>query len=220
MSVISNIHTATVYNAKTSRAFDGQRLVVSIAKKDANGNYGQHLQQTMCTSIPALTLAQVDAALSDDSIRAKLLPHVLELLKGTQSDYISGTIKNTGRKEFLTEQLEITSLIDYLNTESVSDKWDAERIATWFDDTLAIPLTEKLMELGKDDSTIDKLLIAARKRFADALGSKAVISKVVAVELDKALKYAPDANDAIVKRFQTRLNRTLVSASLEDSLGL
>jgi hypothetical protein len=47
MPVISNIHTATIYDAKLSKPFEGQRLVKVIAKADKDGNYGPHLQQTM-----------------------------------------------------------------------------------------------------------------------------------------------------------------------------
>ena len=98
MSVISNIHTAQVYDAKQSKAFDGQRLVVTIAKKDKDGNYGQHLQQTQCTSIPMLTTSDIDFS------NAHIQNACVEYFKSVQNQIIGDGIKS-GVKSFSSEEL-------------------------------------------------------------------------------------------------------------------
>lgn len=199
MSIISNIHTAQVYDPKTTKPFEGQRLVVTIAKKDKDGNYGPHLQQTQATSIPQLAMTQDDFAL------ASVRDVATEYFKSVQNQIISDNIKS-GKKEIRDSDLSISAIVDYLNSESAGDKWTTERIGQWFNDNLAIPFTEKLIENGIDDSEINKKLIITSKRFADTLASKARVPTMVAEKLTQVLELMGDSDDSVYKKFYAKLN--------------
>ena len=211
MSVISNIHTAVVYEAKganKTQAFEGQRLVVTIAKADKNGNYGEHLQQTMATSIPMLTHNDIDFA--DSTIQTLCV----EYFKTVQNSIISDNLKS-GKKDIRTEDISQKAIIDYLLSESVGDKWDAQRVAQWFNENIAITFTEKLMEKGLSDSDIDNRLAVTQKRFAESLSSKAKIPTAVAEKLTQVLKLADCENDVVYKRFYAKLNPPTIAEALD-----
>ena len=215
MSVISNIHTATVYEPKTSKAFDGQRLVKIVAKADKDGNYGQHLQQTQCISIPLIDPKQLRQYLESSMA---LDNHILEMLENTQKALIADKIKS-GNKSVTTEELEIVALVNYLDSTGDSDKWDSARIAQWFEDNIAESLAMRLLEVGNNDDTMARKLAVAQVRFAESLSSKARIKPTVCEEVNKMLAFASDKDAAIYKRFHARVNPEVKMESLEDSLG-
>jgi hypothetical protein len=212
MSTISNIHTATVYNAKTSKALTGQRLVVTIAKKDKDGNYGPHLQQTMCTSVPLLERGEIDWTLKSVQEAAT------EYFTSVQNSIVSDKIKE-GKKDITTQELDIEAIIDYLAQDAVGEKWGAERIAQWFSSNIATDLGIKLIELGCTDEVMETKLSVAEKRFTDTLATRARISGILQTELNKMLNFASDKNDAMYKRFYARVNPPAPQVVLEDSLG-
>jgi hypothetical protein len=212
MSTISNIHTATIYNAKTSKALTGQRLIVTIAKKDKDGNYGPHLQQTMCTSVPLLERSDIDWALKSVQEAAT------EYFTSVQNSIVSDRIKE-GKKEVTTIELGIEAIIDYLAQDAVGEKWDAARIAQWFSSNIATDLGIKLIELGCTDEVMENKLSVAEKRFADTLATRARISGILQSELNKMLNFASDKNDAMYKRFFARVNPSMPQFALEDALG-
>ena len=219
MSVISNIHTATIYDAKKSKAFEGQRLVVTIAKADSKGNYGPNLQQTMCTSIPMLSGDSLIDALNSDSLQPLLVPHLVSFMRDCQNKMISARIKE-GKKDITSEELEIENIVFWLGQESKGDKWDSERIASWFMESLAEHVGIALIQKGFEDSDVEKRLATYCKLFSSALSSKAAIPRKVASELLKALKLSPDQNDVIVSRFTVRLNKVLEEIDLNEAFGL
>ena len=213
MSVISNIHTAIVYEAKganKSQAFEGQRGVVTIAKADKNGNYGEHLQQTMFTSIPQLTVSDIDW---NDTIKGICVDY----LKKIQNEIIGDNIKS-GHKSISTEDINQDSIVTYIFSESVGDKWDANRVAQWFNDNLAVPFTEKLMENNTPEDKIESKLETTSKRFAEIMSSKSSkIPSNVAEALTKVMRLAENdlSNDPIYKRFYAKLNPPTVAEALD-----
>jgi hypothetical protein len=216
MSVISNIHTATIYEPKTSRALHGQRLVKIVAKADKDGNYGPHLQQTQCVSIPLLDPKSLRAYLIESSA---LDAHILTMLEDVQKSLISDKVKS-GIKTVTSEELEIPALLNYLDASGDSDKWDSQRIAQWFEDNIAESLAMRLIEVGNDDEQMARKLVVAQNRFAESLSSKARIKQNVCDEVNKMLTFASDKDAAIYKRFYARVNPEIkVSENLEDSLG-
>lgn len=215
MSVISNIHTATIYDAKKSAPFEGQRLVKVIAKADKDGNYGPHLQQTMCTSIPQLQPDSIVDALNDDKLQVRLMPHFVAYLETVQNALIADKIKS-GTNSVSSLELEIVALCDYLENDTVGDKWDSARVAGWFTDHLAIPYTEKLMENGVSDSDIEGKLKMASSRFSETMASKAKIPALVANSLNKLLALADCGMDnPVYKKFYTKLNPPIVADALD-----
>lgn len=212
MSTISNIHTATIYNAKTSKALTGQRLIVTIAKKDKDGNYGPHLQQTQCTSVPILSALDIDWS------RKSVQDAATDYFASIQNSIVSDRIKE-GKKDVTTEQLGIEAILDYLAQDAVGEKWDASRIAQWFSSNIATDLGIKLIELGCTDEQMETKLSAAEKRFSETLATRARITPILQTELNKMLNFASDKSDAMFKRFYARVNPPVAAVTLEDSLG-
>jgi hypothetical protein len=215
MSTISNIHTATIYDAKNSKPFTGQRLVKTIAKADKFGNYGQHLQQTMCTSIPVLTGNDLTVYMETND---KLDKHIIGFLFDKQSEMIAARIKS-GIKTVTTEELDIGSIVAFLEAVGDSDKWDTARVTSWFNDNLAEHLGVKLLELGIEEDQMEKRLAKASVRFSESFGTKAAIGKTLAIELQKILNFAPDKQDPQTMKFQAKIDKALEEKSLEDALG-
>lgn len=215
MSVISNTHTSVVYDAKRSQPFEGQRLVVTIAKAQKDGSYLFNLQQTMCTSIPHISEKYMDEALS----HSKMKLHWKEFLESVQNKLIAARIK-VGNKTTSTEDLSVDSLVRFLSEENQSDKWTSERIAAWFTDNLAEHIGIALIEKGFDDEKMEKSLGLYEKKFSEVFSSRAAIPRKVAIDLEKALKLYPQQNDEVVQKFQARINKVLEESSLVESLGL
>jgi hypothetical protein len=215
MSVISNIHTSVVYDAKKSKAMENQRLVVTIAKADKNGNYGPHLQQTMCTSIPQIDKSYIEAAFSE----TKMLSYFGEFLEGVQNKIVAARIK-AGNKTTATEDLNVDGVVKFLSEESQSDKWTSERIANWFAENLAEHIGVALIEKGFDDAKMEKSLTLYEKKFAETFSSRASIPRKVAIDLEKALKLHPEQSNEVVSKFQARINKVLEESTLVESLGL
>lgn len=211
MSVISNIHTATVYDAKKSKAMEGQRLVVTIAKKDAKGNYGEHLQQTMCTSVPRISDDEFAVFLNSEDWQ----DFFLEKLQDVQNEMISGRIKE-GAKEITTEMLSIAGMTEYLQAIATGDRWDAERVGNWFTENIAEKLVEVLMDKFPDDWELRVNNYA--KKF-ELFAGKAKIAKKNRDELRKLLALT-DSTDKIVQRFLGRLDRGDAEDASVESLGL
>lgn len=214
MSLISNIHTAVIYDAKKTKPMLGQRLVVTKAKADAKGNYGPHLQQTMATSIPQLTRELID--FNDVNVQNTCV----EWFKKTQNEMITDRIKS-GKKEITTDELGISGLLNYLNDSGAggAEKWTIERIAEWFSEALAETIGLILMEKGFTDDKVEKSLNGYSKLLSETLGSRAVISKVKAREIKKALDLGNQA-DLVMIKFQARIDKVLKEDSLDESLGL
>lgn len=215
MSAISNVHTAQVYDAKTSKPFEGQRLVVTIAKKDKDGNYGQYLQQTMATSIPTLTSYNPD--------NSRLTPHIVDFLKSVQNQIISDALK-CGIKAVSDSELDENAICAYLEQSSTGDRWDTERVAGWFTEFVAPHVVAYFMAKGSDDQAIEAKLETMTQGFSEAMGTRAKISLNKAIALEKILKLVPHetlVRDAIALRFVSRLDKVInpIDSTL-DALGL
>jgi hypothetical protein len=193
----------------------GQRLIKTIAKADKDGNYGPHLQQTMATSVPLITEDNLTDFLNTSG---ELNEHIIGFLEDTQNKMVAVRLKE-GVKTVTTEELEIVSIVAFLNTATDSDKWSPERVAQWFEDNLAEPIGLKLLELGVSESDLEKRLTKAQKRFSEAFGTRAGIGKTLAIELQKILNFAPDAKNPQVQKFQAKLDKAMEEKNLEDALG-
>jgi hypothetical protein len=216
MSVISNIHTATIYTPKTSRALTDQRLVKIVAKADKSGNYGPHLQQTMCVSVPTISGKELSEFLESSNA---LDSHIIAFLEDVQKSLITDKIKSGAGHSITSEELTIQALVNYLDSQGDSDKWDSSRIAQWFTDNIAESLGIMLIEKGHEDA-LEKLLSNAQKMFSDSLGSKSKIPTAYMEKINTMLTHASDKDSVIYKRFYNRVNpEKNAEIDLEASLG-
>ena len=219
MSTISNIHTAIVYESKgqnKSVALFGQRGIVTIAKADKHGNYGQFLQQTMFTSVPQLSTNDID--FSQSAVQF----HAIEYFKSIQNQIVAQNLKE-GKNFVTSNDLSIDNIIVYLETVNSPEKWDSSKIASWFTETLAEVIGVALIERGFDDDKLEKSLVAYSKLFADTFSSKSVIPRIKAEAIQKALNLTKGSdieNDSQVLKFQARITKSLAEANLDELLGL
>ena len=219
MSNISNIHTAQVHTPKLSKAFEGQRLVVTTAKgtKNAEGKivYGEHLQQTMSTSIPLLTSDDIDFTSS------RVQAHVVDYFQTVQNELMLESLKS-GKKSWTSEELEIDALCAYLESTNIGERWDAERVANWFGENVAPHIFAYYESKGKTDAWIETKLITLTEGFAKYLGSKAKIPLSVAQSLTQLLELIPAGElekSVIGLRFYKRLDNVL-NPKATDALDL
>ena len=216
MSIVSDIHSATIYDAKASKPFEGQRLIKTIAKADSKGNYGPHLQQTMCTSVPLLVAADIDWA--SESVQSACT----EYFRTVQNSLVNERIKE-GNKDVTTAELGQASLLSYLLSETVGDKWDTVRIASWFTDNIAEYVVARLMALGKEDTFIESSVTAYAKLFADTFSSKAKIPMHTALTIEKAFKTIPEdamrSLDTFGVRIAARVEQ-VIRPKMEEALDL
>jgi hypothetical protein len=221
MSVISNIHTATVYQSKGADktvAYAGQRLVVTVAKgsRDPVTNqliYGEHLQQTMATSIPVLTKADIDFA--------AVVVHeaCIEYFQTVQNQIVASRIKS-GSKTITSQELAQAAIINYLDSdEGQSTKWSPEAIAQWFTENIAENLITRLMSIGLTDVDVDKKVSVASKRFSDAMSTKAKPVGQLKDELNKIIGFASDKQNPQFVKWFNKINPPVKVMDLEDSLG-
>lgn len=221
MSNISNIHTARVHEPKVSKAFEGQRLVVTTAKgtKQADGRivYGEHLQQTMSTSIPILGAADIDFNSS------RIQAHVVDYFQRVQNELILESLK-TGVKSWSSEELGTDALCAYLETTNQGERWDSERVATWFGENVAPHIYMYFEAKGKDEAWIANKIELQTKGFAQYLGAKSKIPLTVATSLLQVLGLMPQeemTKSTIALRFYKRLDDIVnPKESLGAMLGL
>ena len=214
MSTISNIHTAVVYEPKSTKALTGQRLVVTIAKKDAKGNYGPHLQQTMATSIPVLTTLAVT-----DFEALSVREAATEYFKTIQNQMINERIKS-GNKTITTEDLHISKIIDFINADATGDTWTSERIAGWFTDNIAANLGIRMIEAGKTDEAMEVALVKTCRQFAERMESKARFTETDKAYFNKILDFTEDKTTAMYKRWDEKINGAKKAVEvIQDNLG-
>lgn len=219
MSIVSNRHTSVVYESKGKNktvAFAGQRLVVTIAKADKEGNYGEHLQQTMATSVPQLSATDIDFANVD--VQSACVAY----LQSVQNEIIADRIKSTGERSHSDDELNQDAILTYLERESAGDKWDVERVAQWFSDNIGDALGMYLLELHPEwenselEASLEKNVVA----FSKALGTKAKIRNDHAVVFQKRIHMIPkDKWDRVAKRFDARLE-AIINPVVETELDL
>lgn len=221
MSNVSNIHTARVHEPKVSKAFEGQRLVVTTAKgtKNAAGKivYGENLQQSMSTSIPILGATDIDFE------SARIQTHIVDYFQRVQNELILESLK-AGVSSWSSEELETDAICAYLETTNQGERWDSERVASWFGENVAPHVYMYFETKGKSEDWIATKLESQTKGFAQYLGTKARVPLTVATSLLQVLRLMPQdeiVKSAIALRFYKRLDDIVnPKESLGAMLGL
>lgn len=222
MSVVFNSHVSVPYVSKGAGktvAPAGNRLVVTIAKQDKDGNYGQHLQVTHATAVPVLRTEDIDW--SHESVRVACA----EYLASVQDKIIAERIKSNGTKIHNDADIGQVAILAFLNRERAGDTWDAARIASWFVDVIAPWVGVKLLEVNPDLSDDDAVKLVAKNQtvVVDALTKPTKVVGKKAAELARArLALVPaDERDSIWERFDTKLDKIINPPVMDiaDSLG-
>lgn len=222
MSVVFTKHTSVPYVSKgvgKTVAPAGNRLVVTIAKADKDGNYGANLQVTHATAVPTL---RVDGF---DWDHQGLREACTEFLHSVQDKIVSERIKVGGTKTHDDADIGQAAILAFLNRERVGDTWDAARIATWFTDVIAAHVGVKLLEVNPELSDEDAVKLIAKNQtvVVDALTRSAKSVGNKAAELARArLALVPaDDRDSVWERFDTKLDKIINPPVIDvaESLG-
>lgn len=219
MSAIFKTHTSVPYVSKGAGktvAPAGNRLVVTIAKKDKDGNYGANLQVTHATAVPELTRHNFDwdsAALRDAATQFFL---------DAQNDLIGERIKVDGTKSHNDADISPTAILAYLARVRVGDTWDAERVAEWFADNVAAHVGVKILESNAslDDDAVMALIAKNQAVVVDALTKPAKAVGIKNAELARVrLMLVPaEDRDSVWERMDAKLDK-IINPPVVDLAG-
>jgi hypothetical protein len=135
MSAISNRHQFVKLDAK-SKPFAGQRLVRVIAKKSKDGTYGPNLTESLCVSVPHLSVESVQAAIPS------LMAHIVGMVENAQDSIVCETRKETGADTIGDDEIGLDKVIAYLDAVAKGNRVTSEYLTKWFEDTYALAAAE------------------------------------------------------------------------------
>lgn len=218
MSVISNVHSVVPFDSKTSKAFDGQRLIKVIYKTVRKGENAGTRKDSKCVSIPA------DVVLDDDTYSA-FEPHILSLYKDTQ-DSIIRYLVDAGATEIQDAQIDSKAVLLWLEEEAKGNRLTREAVTIWFNASMADLLTVAFGDkLGVSDTPtesqvkqIDVAVGVYRDKFAGLAGGKTSYDKETSVKLLKVLELVEE--NEITAKFQKRLEGMRDAPTGADMFGL
>ena len=126
MSTISDRHNVVSFVSGKSEALTGQRLTVAKYKSTAKT---QAKFPNVCASIPVMECTEY--TLSENP---GLLPHFTEWLLSKQDDVFKSVYESHGGtlSSVSDSELDLNSIIGYLNAESVSGRLTKESIEQWY----------------------------------------------------------------------------------------
>jgi hypothetical protein len=216
MSIIDQAnHSVVKYDPKTSKAFTGQRLS-KVTYKTVNDKesplYGIK-RESQCVSIPMIAANEVASNL------VALTPHVIEYLASVQDKIIREKI-DAGSKHIGNEDISISAMVEWLETNNESGRLTKETVGKWFDenigDMLAVVLAEKLgvsaTPTDKESAQIMAVVGTFKDKVSSLAGGKTSYEPKMCDSLIKCLELAP-AGDALASRFTTRLTKMKDEAS-------
>lgn len=216
MSIIDSAnHSVVAFNPKTSKPFPGQRLskvsYKTITDKD-NPLCGIK-RESQCVSIPMIANADIE-----NNIQA-LVPHINEYLMGVQDKIVREKVDG-GSKHIAMSDINISAIVEYLESNNESGRLTKESVAKWFDeniqDNLAVVLAEKLgvseTPSDKESAQIMAVITTFKDKVSSLAGGKTSYEPKMCDSLIKCLELAP-AGDALSIRFVNRLNKMKMDAS-------
>jgi hypothetical protein len=221
MSVVSNVHTVTIFDSKTSKAYEGQRLARITYKTVRKGENAGTRKDSKCVSIPAVK------ELSDTVYQA-MEPYMLTLYHSAQDSIIRELIDN-GATIILDEQINDAAVLEYLAQEAQGSRLTKEVVISWFNESLADTLTVAFADkLGVSDSptaeqtkVLEQNINIYRECFAGLAGGKTSYTPEKATKVLRALEIAGDIEgDDIARKFAARLKEMVAKPQGADMLGL
>lgn len=227
MSIIDSVNNSVVpYVSGTTKPFTGQRLIIVTYKTvtDKSSPMCNIKRESKCVSVPLIPSELIAANL------VVLTPHIRGMLESVQKSIVremldslvNGSVHSVGNAD-----ISLEACIEYLESSDESGRLTKESVGNWFDSSiatsLAVALADKLgigTEPTDAESTKVMAIIAAFRRDVSALaGGKTNYPPVIAVQLKKALAYAPN-DDVIASKFVARLDKMITSneSNLIDAL--
>lgn len=222
MSTISDRHTIVPFDAKKSKALDGQRLAKVIYKfTAAMAKKGFTKKQSLCASIPVVS--QLDAV----TVNA-MNPYIVSLYQDAQ-DGIIKELAGKGRTDVSNEEIGKEQVLQFLADQAAGTRMSTEETLSWYDTNIAELLTVAFAEaMGvtaeptpEQTSEVAAAIGMYREKFGKMAGGKTKYPPIMAAKMLKALEVAADLeNDDIAMKFQTRLVAMKNAPQGADMFGL
>lgn len=215
MSNISDVHNVTAFDAKKSRALDGQRLAKVVYKTPKKGTK----KDSKCVSIPVIS--QLDAAFVNDAN-----PYIVSMYHDAQ-DAIIRELVDKGATEVRDSQIDNAAVLQYLAELAAGNRLSKEAAAEWFDtsmgDVLTVAFADKMgvtdTPTEEQTATITQAIAVYKDKFCGMAGGKTKYDKETALRLLKAIEIA-GADDDIATKFQKRLEVMRDAPTGADMMGL
>lgn len=215
MSNLTSVHDIVTYT-KASKPFDGQRLATLTYKTDKKTGIKK---ESKCASVPRIT------DITSTDVMA-LKPYLVEWLELKQ-DAIIRERNDTGLKHVATEDISISSICEYLDSESKGSRFTKEYLIEWYIESLEENLLVLIMErLGFDANTMTpaqeaqvlKLGQNYRESFAALAGGATMYGEEKCKQLLRALEFASEG--PTTSRLVERLTKMMVPKAEEGLLTL
>lgn len=148
-----SIGTSHVFHklTKDSEALEGQRLVRLIAK---GKNKADHLQESLCVSVPTLTGEQVAEHID------QLLPYVVSYVQDIQDKIIREYRVTTGSSDIHEDLFDVPHVIEWL-AENGTVRLTKEYMQEWFmedyGDVARQWITNRLVSIGTPNPAPEKV---------------------------------------------------------------
>jgi hypothetical protein len=221
MSIISTAaHSVVDYDPKTSKAFTGQRLskVTYKTVTDKSSELYGIKRPSKCVSLPLIAKNDVVANIT------ALAPYVVEYLHSVQDKIIRERV-DAGAAHITTEEVSISAICEWLDTNNESGRLTKESVAAWFNENvaenLAVTLAEKLgVSSTPTDAESNKILAVVdvfKGKISSLAGGKTAYEPKVCTSLINALSLAP-AGDVLATRFTARLEKMIAEYKADDEL--
>lgn len=206
MSNISDRHSILKFNAGSSKALSGQRLIRVLYKPSKTNKEQKY--PSVCVSVPA-----IKEPLPSDVI-IKLNPYILEMVNKAQDGIVKSLYESAGGK--LTsvgdEEISFDKICEYLENEMTGGRLTKEFLYSWFDenirDNLLVVICEKMGVSDVDDPKALKSVNGYREMIASLSGGNVSFNEGQIKALIKALEIASIEDDTS-KKLGTRLNKML-----------
>lgn len=225
MSNISDRHNVVSFVSGKSEALTGQRLTVAKYKSTAKS---PAKYPNVCASIPVLE--GTEYTLSENP---GLIPHFTDWLQSKQDDVFKSVYESHGGtlSSVSDSELDISSIIGYLNAESVSGRLTKESIEQWYaleckgiiyvnaavkKGFLAQDADDLEMLSENQKTDLEKVCNAYRDLFSGLAGGTTKYAPGVQESLNKMLSQCADS--PMVDRLVGRLESMAVAKDFADLL--
>jgi hypothetical protein len=217
MSNVSNRHNVNPFVAGKSQALINQRLA-KVGYKSSKKTPAQF--PSVCVSVPKIEPGQFQG---ETLISA--LPHIVEFFSGVQDKVIRSLYESASGNltSVSDDEIGLQSCINFLEAESIGNRFSAEFIEKWFDsqvkENLTVVIADKLGfdELNDDQMvTIGKHLAGYRALFAGLAGKNVFYQPTQVSGLIRALEVS-SADDEVSEKLLKKLNEM---KPVEELLGL
>ena len=221
MSIIDTVaHSVVAYDPKASKPFTGQRLskVTFKTVTDKESALCGIKRESKCVSLPVIK--------SDDVVSniVILAPAISEYLMSVQDKIVRERVE-ANAAHITREEMSITAIVDWLESNNESGRLTKESVGQWFVDNIECELAVRLAEkLGVSDVPTEqenKQIMAVVSTFKDKVsslaGGKTSYEPKLCESLIKAISFAP-AGDALAARFTARLEKMIAESKVGINL--